>query len=156
MKPQFSLVRDRRLRLVLVNYLHHFDLSDSLPPTRDQTAAMTPDIRSRINRYAAVGATASVPPSGYNFDHSRIKLGEGEAAFLLAKTAFQTWTQFHPGWVNAKPLESSIRVGGMMPASRHANVRQSRSSASVPPRSPGTAPVPMPSYLESTFARYRG
>lgn len=64
--------------------------------------------------YAAVGATATVPPSGYNLDHSRIKLGEGEAVFLAAKAALQDWTQCYLGWVEAKPQESSIRVGGMV------------------------------------------
>ena len=64
--------------------------------------------------YAAVGATATTPPSGYNVDHSRIKLGEGETVFFAAKAALQCWTQFHLGWVEAKPLESSIRVEGMV------------------------------------------
>ena len=35
--------------------------------------------------YPAVGATASVPPAGYVVDHTRIKLGEGEAAFRSAR-----------------------------------------------------------------------
>jgi len=38
------LVRDRRIRCVLVNHLHHFDLSDSLSPTREQTATIAPAI----------------------------------------------------------------------------------------------------------------
>ena len=64
--------------------------------------------------YAAVGATAAVPPVGYNLDHSRIKLGSGEQAFLAAKAALESWGQFHLGWVEARPLEPSIRVGGMV------------------------------------------
>ena len=64
--------------------------------------------------YSAVGATATVPPAGYNLNHSRTKLGEGEQAFLAAKAALESWTQFHLGWLEARPLESSIRVGGMV------------------------------------------
>src|SRR5947209_1458682 len=37
--------------------------------------------------YPAVGATASVPPAGYVVDHTRIGLGEGEAAFRAARAA---------------------------------------------------------------------
>lgn len=64
--------------------------------------------------YAAIGATAQVPPSGYNVDHSRVKLGEGERAFLAAKAALESWTHFHLGWAEAKSFESSLRVGGVV------------------------------------------
>jgi uncharacterized protein (UPF0548 family) len=64
--------------------------------------------------YAAVGATATVPPSNYYADHNRIKLGDGEQVFLAAKHQLQIWNQFRLGWLEARPLESSIRVGGMV------------------------------------------
>ena len=53
--------------------------------------------------YAAVGATASVPPAGYAVDHTRIKLGEGEEVFTRAKAALGRWEQFRLGWVEAWP-----------------------------------------------------
>jgi Domain of unknown function (DUF1990) len=61
--------------------------------------------------YTAVGATASLPPMGYVVDHTRIKLGEGEAAFTKAKDALGRWEQFRLGWVEAWPPETPIQPG---------------------------------------------
>lgn len=51
--------------------------------------------------YTAVGATASLPPTGYVVDHTRIKLGEGEEVFTRARAALGRWEQFRLGWVEA-------------------------------------------------------
>jgi uncharacterized protein (UPF0548 family) len=64
--------------------------------------------------YTAVGATARTPPPGYVVDHNRIKLGEGEQVFRAAKAALETWRHFNLGWVEAKPMEDSIQVGGVV------------------------------------------
>ena len=64
--------------------------------------------------YSAIGATAATPPAGYNVDHSRIKLGEGESVFFAAKTALQHWRQLGLTWVEAQSFEPSIQVGGMV------------------------------------------
>ena len=61
--------------------------------------------------YSAVGATADWPPAGYNVDHTRLKLGEGEAVFQAAKTALQRWQQFRLGWLEAWPQETPIQAG---------------------------------------------
>jgi len=61
--------------------------------------------------YAAVGATAGRPPSGYVVDRTRIKLGEGEAVFQAAKAALERWEQFRLGWVEACPTETPIHAG---------------------------------------------
>lgn len=61
--------------------------------------------------YQAVGATATTPPAGYVVDHTRVKLGEGEAVFTAAKAALEGWRQFDLGWVEAWPRETPIRVG---------------------------------------------
>ena len=61
--------------------------------------------------YTAVGATASVLPIGYQVDHTRIKLGEGEEVFTNAKAALGRWEQFRLGWVEAWPPETPIRTG---------------------------------------------
>src|SRR3954468_11847045 len=60
--------------------------------------------------YTAVGATAAVPPPGYVVDHTRIRLGEGEAVFRAAKAAIQRWEHFRLGWVEAWPPETPIKV----------------------------------------------
>jgi uncharacterized protein (UPF0548 family) len=61
--------------------------------------------------YAAVGATAAVPPAGYNVDHTRVELGRGERAFAAARAALECWTQFRLGWVEARSSEPAPRVG---------------------------------------------
>ena len=61
--------------------------------------------------YAAVGATAHTPPSGYVADHTRIKLGEGERAFQAARAALQRWQQLQLNWLEALPADTPIRAG---------------------------------------------
>jgi len=61
--------------------------------------------------YAAVGATATLPPVGYVVDHRRIKLGEGEAVYLRARLALERWNQFDLGWVLASPPQTPIAPG---------------------------------------------
>jgi uncharacterized protein (UPF0548 family) len=64
--------------------------------------------------YPEVGATATVPPGGYAVDHTRIRLGEGEAVFASAKAALGRWEQFNLGWVRAWSPDDSIEAGGLV------------------------------------------
>ncbi len=61
--------------------------------------------------YAAVGATATTPPAGFVVDHTRLKLGEGEAVFHSAQAALRRWEQFRLSWVAAWPTDTPIRPG---------------------------------------------
>lgn len=61
--------------------------------------------------YSALGATATTPPTGYVVDRTRIKLGQGEAVFHLAKSALQHWKQFDLGWVEAWSPDTPIKTG---------------------------------------------
>ncbi len=70
--------------------------------------------RSSGFTYAAVGATASLPPAGYVVDHTRIKLGEGEEVFTRAKAALRAMGAVPPG------------LGGGMAAQRHDRGRRGR------------------------------
>jgi len=60
--------------------------------------------------YSAVGATASVAPPGFQSDHSRFRLGDGEQVFQKAKTAVQRWKQFDLGWARAWPDDTPIEL----------------------------------------------
>ena len=44
--------------------------------------------------YSAVGATATTPPAGHVVDHTRVKLGEGEAVFRVPVGASRFTTDF--------------------------------------------------------------
>jgi uncharacterized protein (UPF0548 family) len=61
--------------------------------------------------YSAVGATAEMPPAGYDVDRTRIKLGEGERVFHLARAALQRWDHFRLGWVEAWSSDNAIQAG---------------------------------------------
>jgi uncharacterized protein (UPF0548 family) len=61
--------------------------------------------------YREVGATANTPPRGYNVDHKRQVLGQGEAAFVAACAALRRWQQFQLGWLTAAPVETPHEVG---------------------------------------------
>jgi uncharacterized protein (UPF0548 family) len=61
--------------------------------------------------YAAVGATASQPPAGYTVDHTRVKVGDGEAVFTKAKAALEHWEQFRLGWMEAWSPKTTIEPG---------------------------------------------
>jgi uncharacterized protein (UPF0548 family) len=61
--------------------------------------------------YPAVGATGGTPPAGYVVDHTRARLGEGEAVFQAAKAALARWEQFQLGWVEATPTDTPLQPG---------------------------------------------
>jgi uncharacterized protein (UPF0548 family) len=61
--------------------------------------------------YAAVGATAAVPPAGYAVDHTRIQLGEGAGTFAGAQAALRRWDHFRLGWVETWPPETPLQAG---------------------------------------------
>ncbi len=64
--------------------------------------------------YPAVGATAGTPPAGYVVDHTRVRLGEGEAVFAAARAALAQWEQFRLGWVEAAPADTPLRPGAVV------------------------------------------
>ena len=62
--------------------------------------------------YREVGATRSeAAPPGYNVDHNRIKLGDGEDVYLRAVAALRSWKQFDLGWVTIVPPHTPVEVG---------------------------------------------
>jgi uncharacterized protein (UPF0548 family) len=70
--------------------------------------------------YSQPGATrAEAAPSGYNVDHSRIKLGDGGEAFQRAVTALRSWKQFDLGWLAIVPPDTAIEVGATVAVRAH-------------------------------------
>lgn len=64
--------------------------------------------------YSAVGATAGQPPQGFVVAHTRIRLGEGQSTFQLARGGLERWGQFHLGWLEAYSPEMRIQAGEAM------------------------------------------
>lgn len=64
--------------------------------------------------YSEVGATNTTPPAGYNVDHNRVQLGEGEATYARAVEALKSWRQFDLGWVTTVPRGVAVEAGAMV------------------------------------------
>ena len=61
--------------------------------------------------YSEAGATNTTTPAGYNVDHNRIRLGEGEATYQRAVEALKQWRQFDLGWVTIVPRGVEVKAG---------------------------------------------
>jgi len=62
--------------------------------------------------YREVGATrGEEKPSGYNVDHNRVRLGDGEEVYQRAVAALRKWKQFDLGWVTIVPPNTPVEVG---------------------------------------------
>jgi len=62
--------------------------------------------------YREVGATrGEETPPGYEIDHNRLRLGDGEAVYLRAVAALRNWKQFDLGWVTIVPAGTPVEVG---------------------------------------------
>ena len=64
--------------------------------------------------YPEVGATNTSPPAGYNVDHNRIRLGEGEATYQRAVEALKKWRHFDLGWVTIVPRGVEVKAGSTL------------------------------------------
>ncbi len=69
--------------------------------------------------YSAVGATATTPPVGYEVDHTRVKLGEGEAVFKEANAALRRWEHFRLSWVEPWSTITPIQPGEVVAVIGH-------------------------------------
>jgi uncharacterized protein (UPF0548 family) len=64
--------------------------------------------------YAQVGATKEQLRNGlmgFNVDHNRTRLGQGEQTYQHAVAALQSWKQFDLGWVSIVPRGKPLEVG---------------------------------------------
>ena len=70
--------------------------------------------------YAEVGATRNeAAPAGYNEDHNRVRLGEGEQTYERAVAALKSWRQFDLGWVTIVPPHTPVEVGRTVAVEAH-------------------------------------
>ncbi len=82
-------------------------------PSTKRIEGFLRDQREAPFSYAEVGTSREGAKSvgGYTVDHNRIRVGEGEEAFIRASEALLSWKMFDLGWVRIHPLEASIEVG---------------------------------------------
>jgi len=58
-------------------------------------------------------------PFGFAYDHSRSRLGQGEAVFQAAKQAFGRWANFDLGWVRVANPQARIAPGQIVAVEVH-------------------------------------
>ena len=61
--------------------------------------------------YQEQGATATNAPAGFNIDHNRILIGNGNDVFASAKDAIRAWKMFDTGWTTIYPENAEIETG---------------------------------------------
>ncbi len=67
--------------------------------------------RGRPFSYAEVGASRVRAPAGYDVDHNRVRLGQGERAYARAVAALRAWEMFRLGWCRVHPKAAPVEVG---------------------------------------------
>lgn len=58
-------------------------------------------------------------PAGFVRDHSRIVLGHGDASFVIARAAMQSWAEFDLGWVRVADANAPIAEGQVIAVIAH-------------------------------------
>jgi uncharacterized protein (UPF0548 family) len=90
------------------------------PPSEDEVRHFIGHQEQSPFSYPDVGATASALPAGYDVDHNRVRLGEGEAAWQRARDAIRAWEMFHMPWVRLYWPDTPIQPGAVVAVSfRH-------------------------------------
>ncbi len=70
--------------------------------------------------YVERGESESGAPAGYNLDHNRVRVGEGEADFAAACAALRSWRMFPAPWTRIEPPVAPVRVGQTFAMVAHA------------------------------------
>jgi uncharacterized protein (UPF0548 family) len=109
--------------------------------------------------YTEVGATNATPPTGYNVDHNRIQLGEGEATYQRAVEALKNWQQFDLGWVTIVPRGVVVETGATVAVKARAFGTSSLNACRVvyvinEPRRFGFAYGTLPDHVERGEERF--
>jgi uncharacterized protein (UPF0548 family) len=80
-------------------------------PSEREVAEFIAEQRNLPFTYPEAGATNAQPPAGYNLDHNRIRLGEGEMIYRRAVEALKDWRHFDLGWVTIVPRGVVVETG---------------------------------------------
>ena len=80
-------------------------------PTDIKIQSFIDSIAESTFSYGNVGLSMNGSPTGYNIDHNRICIGNGENDFNTAKDAIRSWKMFDFPWVNLCWTDTPIEVG---------------------------------------------
>jgi uncharacterized protein (UPF0548 family) len=89
-------------------------------PSDDIIARFLASQRSASLTYSPEGITrGDVAPAGFNRDHLRVPLGEGDEVFERAVAALRSWTMFRQGWVELFSDRGPPAVGQVVAVAPH-------------------------------------
>ena len=80
-------------------------------PDEEALRSHLADMAHKTFSYPEVGGTQNTFPEGYDHDHNRIQIGEGQADFIMAKALIREWRMFAIPWVRLYPNDQSIEEG---------------------------------------------
>lgn len=90
------------------------------PPSPERVAAFLADQRRNGElSYRDVGASRAGAPAGFDMDHNRVRLGEGERAWAAAVAALRAWTMFPRPWTRIEPAGAPQREGEVVAMIAH-------------------------------------
>lgn len=83
------------------------------PLAADALNAFLARQREQPFSYGVVGASRddALEPAGFDVDHNRTRLGEGERTFAAACAAVRAWAMFPAPWTMIAPAAAAIRQG---------------------------------------------
>jgi uncharacterized protein (UPF0548 family) len=67
--------------------------------------------RTALPSYSEVGLSRDGAPAGYNLDHNRVLIGQGENDFAAACDALRAWRMFPKPWTDITPANAAIHEG---------------------------------------------
>jgi uncharacterized protein (UPF0548 family) len=89
----------------------HIALFRLTPPSDYEVQAFVSRQSRSSFSYPEVGASATSAPCHYNIDHTRVRLGQGEASWNRAVDAIRGWQMFNIPWLKLYWPNSPIRAG---------------------------------------------
>jgi len=69
-------------------------------PSEDEVRRFISQQKDSGFSYPDVGASATAVPAGYNVDHNRVQLGNGEDTWQRATEAIRAWRMFSMPWLS--------------------------------------------------------
>lgn len=93
----------------------------SLSPPSDQEIAAFLAGQARVPfSYSERGASRDGAPAGYDLDHNRARLGQGDRDFAAACGALRGWRMFPSPWTRIVPVDAPLREGQTVAMLAHA------------------------------------
>lgn len=89
------------------------------PPSTEKVEAFLCEQRRLDFSYPEVGRSFDGSPAGYNIDHSRVRLGNGEETFRKACAALRAWTMFPAPWTRIDPANAPLVTGQVVAMLAH-------------------------------------